>query len=217
MNNISKKRFFYLAILIMVGVSAFGQNIVLDRSTQSILVNNVGGENNFSVTVNFDLTLVTMDNETNGRPSWFRLDETAFEESVVFAIEKLFKVTVDKNKPLKPRIGKISIYRNSLEVAIVNTLQNGSATFVTISADAANFESDAKTVGKTEKFVTSNVLVEITDIDHSVTAGQKGWLTVTPMNASHDDATQTSEKTFTLSVNSDNTNDNQCVAKFNVV
>ena len=187
-------------------------------STNQILSGNVGGEQNFTITSNRDLTLTATDDATGGAPSWFRLDNTSFEASGVAAIVKSFKVTIDKNKSLKSRSGKITIKKGSTEVTVITVTQSGTTASVSTSTDAVNFESNAKTTGKSVSLkVTSNVPVQIGAVDYSSTAGQENWLKITPASATHDDATAASEKPFTLSVLSDNPSDNERVAKFNVM
>ena len=84
-----------------------GGDFVFAVSTQAVQSSNVGGESNFTVTSNKNLTLAATDDATGGAPTWFRLDKTAFSASGVAAIEQSYKVTVDKNKSLKARSGKI--------------------------------------------------------------------------------------------------------------
>ena len=201
-----------------IQVVQMGGDFVFSVSTPAVQSSNTGGEQNFTVNSNKNLTLTATDDATGGTPTWFTLDNTSFEASGVAATDKPFKVTFEKNKSLKARSGKITIKKGSTEVTVITVTQNGTTADVATSTDAVNFESNAKTTGKTFALkVTSNVPVQIGTVDYSATTGQADWLNVNPLSKSHDDATVKEEKVFTLSVKSDNPSDNERVAKFNVI
>ena len=179
-------------------------------STSSIPFSNVGGDRNFTVTSNLDLELVTVDDATSGAPDWFSLNTTDFHSPGVIGKTESFKVTVEKNKSLKKRSGKVSIIRKSdgKEMGSVSVSQDGSFASVEVSAVSFNFAAQSKGQSKT-LVVTSNVPVSIGSVDSD-------WLAVSPADVTHDDATVSTEKNFTLSVKSDNTGDQEREAKFNV-
>lgn len=192
-------------------IAQYPEDIIFTVSTPSISFENVGGENNFTVTSNVDLELVAVDDGTNGAPSWFRLDKTQFQSPDANGNTESFKVTVDKNRVLKGRSGRISIRHDGTEMGIVSVEQDGSFASVTVSAASFNFEAESKGKSKT-LVVTSNVPVTI-----GIISGGSDWLAVSPSAITHDDATVSTEKNFTLSVMSDNTSGKVREAKFNVI
>ena len=203
-----------------IQVVQMSSDFVFSVSTPTVQSGNAGGEQNFTVTSNKDLTLTATDDATGGVPDWFRLDATSFTASGVSATDKSFKVTIDKNKSLKSRSGKITIRRGSTEVTVISVSQSGTTASVTSSPDAVSFEAKANTNGKTAELkVTSNVPVQIGAVDYSATAGQSDWLKIAPHsdNVTPDDATIQTELKFDLSVLSDNTSDISREASFNVI
>lgn len=194
-------------------IAQYPEDIIFTVSTSSISFENVGGENNFKVTSNVDLELVAVDDGTNGVPSWFRLDKTQFQSPDANGNTESFKVTVDKNRVLKGRSGRISIRYDGTEMGIVSVEQDGSFASVTVSAASFNFEAESNSKRDSKTLVvTCNVPVTI-----GIISGGSDWLAVSPSAITHDDATVSTEKNFTLSVMSDNTSGKVREAKFNVI
>ena len=200
-----------------IRVVQMSQDVIFSLGSQSIQSSAIGGENYFNLTSNVDLSIAATDDATSGTPSWFRLDKTDFKTPGVQGKTESFKVAIDKNPSLKPRNGKIIFRRGTTEMGTITVTQNGTTATVTTSADAFNFAANAKSTGEGKTMtVTSNVPVQINAIDYSETAGQSDWLKVDPTSAAHSDATSTSDKAFKITTLSDNTNDNERVAMFNI-
>ena len=132
---------------------------------------------------------------------------------------KSFKVTFDKNKSLKTRSGKVTIKKGDSEISIISITQSGSQAVATPN-DNNSFLFDAKISSENNPkilVVTTNVPLQIGEIDFSESSGQDGWLTVSQDDAIPDDATTLVEKNITISVNSDNENENERFAKFDII
>ena len=189
-------------------VKQLAKTIDVTVNTSSLRFENVGSDKSFTITSNVELELVVEYEE--GGSGWISLDKTQFQPSGVSGKTEPFKVTVAKNNSLKGRSGKISIRRGGTEIKSVSIVQNGSFASVTVSATSFNFEAQSN--GKSQTLVvTSNVPVTIGSV-----SGDSDWLAVSPSSVTHDDATVSTEKKFTLSVQSDNTSEKERQAKFNI-
>ena len=101
-------------------------------------------------------------------------------------------------------------------MAIVEILQNGTSATVKVNSESFTFDSKAEENSQ-NLIVASNVPIHITEIDFSETVGQSDWVDVSPVDFAHDDATVSSDKTVKLVVKSENSNDDERIAKFNIV
>ena len=190
------------------------KDIIFTVSTSSIPFENVGGGNDFTVTSNVDLELIV--EYDTGESGWISLDKDKFQSPGVKGKSESFKVTVDKNKSLKGRSGRIVVKRNGSNMAIVAISQDGTAARVEVKGDSFIFNSKIEENSQ-NLIVNSNVPISVNEIDFSETVGQSDWVDVSPVDFTHDDATVSSNKTVKIVVKSENSNDDERIAKFNIV
>ena len=198
-----------------------GAEFSLETKPQKIVqAKNVGEEKDLIVKCNKDLILVSTDEATGEEPEWFILDKYEFTASGVDPVEKTFKLTIDKNKGLKRRSGKISFRRDGMEVKSITVTQEGSSALVKPEPPTVIFAGKAHTNGESKELnVNSNVPIQLGNVDYSATKGQINWLEITPHadNATPDDATESIDIRYTLSVLEDNTTTSERRATFDII